>query len=108
MSFQIPAKTISQITQKIIHGFSPEKIILFGSYAWGKPTPNSDLDFLILKKTKKPRLAREYELRMKLIGNKFPPMDFIIYTPQELKNRLTMKDFFIQNITKQGKILYAK
>jgi len=108
MSYKITTKTINKISQKIIQHFAPEKIILFGSHAWGNPTTDSDIDFFIIKNTNKNRIEREYELRMQLVGNKFPPIDFVIHTPQEFERRLKMNDFFIHDIIKRGRTLYAK
>lgn len=97
---------IRAMVQKIVKEYQPEKIILFGSYAWGTPTGDSDVDFLVVKKSHKQSIERERELRMKLIGNYFPPMDFIVYTPKELNERIQMGDFFIRDIMKRGKIIY--
>ncbi|OGF21740.1 hypothetical protein A2Y83_01205 [Candidatus Falkowbacteria bacterium RBG_13_39_14] len=100
-------KKTKELTEKIIKEYSPEKIILFGSYAWGKPHKWSDIDLFIIKRSKKRRIERERDLRMKL----FPagvPLDILIYTPQEVKKRLDMEDFFINDIITKGKILYGK
>lgn len=101
-------KKIQEITKKIVKEYQPEKIILFGSYAWGEPHEDSDLDLFIIKKSQKRRIDREQELRMKLYGNKFPPMDLLIYTPDELKRRLDIDDFFVREILTRGKTLYAR
>ena len=108
MTSQEIQEKIQEITQKIVKEFKPEKIILFGSYAWGKPGPDSDVDLFIVKKSKKRRINRERELRTKLFGNKFPPMDILIYTPWEIEKRLLIEDFFIKDILGKGRVLYAK
>lgn len=99
---------LKPLTQKIVKDYNPEKIILFGSWAWGRPHKWSDVDLFIIKKSKKRRIDRERELRTKLFGNNFPPLDLLIYTPKELKKRIQIEDFFIQDILKKGQILYAK
>lgn len=100
---------IKKIADKIAKEYNPEKIILFGSYAWGKPYEWSDIDLFIIKKSKKKRWKREYELRSKLFGKKFPPLDLLIYTPQEVRKRIKIyEDFFVKEILNTGKILYAK
>lgn len=101
-------KQLQDITDKIVEEFKPEKIILFGSYAWGKPGRDSDIDLFVVKESKKQSLDRERELRQLLFGNNFPPMDILVYTPKELKNRLDLEDFFIKDILNKGKMLYAK
>ncbi len=96
-----------ELTEKIVKEYSPEKIILFGSLAWGKPHKWSDIDLFIIKKSKKRRIDRYRELRIKL----FPagiPLDLLIYTPEEVKKRIDMEDFFINDIITKGKVLYAK
>lgn len=95
------------ITNKIVKEYSPEKIILFGSWAWSKPGPDSDVDLFIIKRSKKQRVNRQRELRMKL----FPPgmpLDLLVYTPKEINKRLEMGDFFIRDIINKGKVLYAE
>lgn len=101
-------KIIQEIVKKIATEYQPEKIILFGSYAWGEPGPNSDLDFLIIKETDKRRIDRERELMNILFGYNFPAMDLLVYTPQEFEFRRAMNDFFINDILQKGKVLYAK
>ena len=97
---------IHAISQKIAQEFKPEKIILFGSYAWGTPGPDSDVDLFIVKETANTRQqAREID------GYIFPrkfAMDLIVYTPEGLKRGLAKKDFFIHDIITKGKILYER
>jgi predicted nucleotidyltransferase len=102
------ARELRRVAEKIITEYQPEKIILFGSWAWGVPHEWSDIDLFILKESNKRRLEREQELRLKLFGNKFPPLDLLIYTPKELEKRLSIEDFFIGDIVQKGTILYAR
>ena len=99
---------IQAVVDKIVKEYDPEKIILFGSWAWGEPHEWSDVDFLVVKESKERRIDRERELRKKLFGNRFPPLDLLIYTPEELEKRLALDDFFIKDIIEKGKILYAR
>ncbi|MDO8529155.1 MAG: nucleotidyltransferase domain-containing protein [bacterium] len=98
---------IPEIKEKIVREINPEKIVLFGSYAWGKPDKDSDVDFFIIQKSNLPRRQRQIELRKKLYGSGVP-MDLLIYTPEELQYRLELEDFFFKKIIKEGKELYAK
>lgn len=94
------------VTKRIVANYDPEKIVLFGSYAWGKPNKNSDMDIFIVKKTKNP-----YQVARKIDGEIFPrpfPMDIIVYDPQKVAERLKLGDFFITDVFTKGKILYAK
>ncbi len=101
-------KEIKRITDRIVEKYQPEKIILFGSYAWGKPTEDSDVDLFIVKKSRKRKIDRERELSRYLFGNNFPAMDLLIYTPAETRKRLDIKDTFIEDIISKGKTLYVK
>jgi len=105
---EVTEEKIEQVAQKIAKEYKPEKIILFGSYAWGKPGPDSDVDLFIVKKSRKRRIDRQRELQMKLLGNKFPPLDLLVYSPEELRRRIEMGDFFIRDIMGKGRILYGE
>ena len=107
MDKQREFKKLKIICKKIVKEYSPEKIILFGSWAWSKPGPDSDVDLFIIKRSRKRRIHRQQELRMKL----FPaglPLDLLIYTPKEVEKRLEIGDFFIEDIISKGKVLYAQ
>ena len=101
-------KEIKKITDQIVKKYKPEKIILFGSYAWGKPTEDSDVDLFIVKKSRKRRIDRERELSRYLFGHNFLAMDLLIYTPAETKKRLSIEDPFIEDIISKGKLLYVR
>lgn len=99
-------KEIKRITERIKKNYKPEKIILFGSCAYGRVSPSSDIDMLIVKKSPKKRIDRIQEVLF-LIDNNLP-FEPLVYTPTELKERLDLGDFFIEEIIKKGKILYEK
>lgn len=92
------------ITKRIIKEYKPEKIILFGSFAYGKPTRASDIDLFIIKKTKKNRIERTKEVLL-MIDNKVP-FEPVVYTPEEVKRRKKQGDFFVEDIFSKGKVLY--
>ncbi|MFH1838085.1 MAG: nucleotidyltransferase domain-containing protein [Candidatus Kuenenbacteria bacterium] len=81
-------------------------MILFGSCSFGKIKPSSDIDMLIIKKSKKRRIERIQDVLF-LIDNDLP-FEPLVYTPSEITERLTLGDFFIKNILKTGKIVYEK
>ncbi|MBI5682997.1 MAG: nucleotidyltransferase domain-containing protein [Deltaproteobacteria bacterium] len=99
-------KEIKELTFQIIEKYKPEKIILFGSAARGEFTPDSDLDFLIVKKD-----TPYYGIdRMREIDNLITTKvaaDFLVYRPDEIENRIKMGDPFIKVIFKEGKVLYG-
>jgi predicted nucleotidyltransferase len=100
---------ISEINDKvrtIVNKYSPDKIVLFGSYAKGNSGINSDVDLLVIMDTKQSTwdLAVEISLAVK---HTFP-MDIIVRTPQEIARRLQYGDAFITSIMENGKILYER
>jgi len=109
------AQTVSSITQekirqvaaKIARDYKPERIILFGSHAWGKPHPDSDIDLFMVKRTNDSTIQRHRKVGRLLFGNDFP-IDVLIYTPNQVKRRLAMQDFFVQDILSKGITLYEK
>ena len=74
---------IFEIINKIVLGYNPDKIILFGSHALGNPNDNSDLDLLVIKDTDLPRPQRTVLVRKMLYGA-MVPIDLIVYTPKEI------------------------
>ena len=97
---------IKKITRQIVEKYKPEKIILFGSFAFGKPKASSDIDLLIIKKSKKRKVERVKEVLMKVKSE--IPLEPLVYTPREIQERFDLKDFFFENIFKKGKLLYEK
>ncbi len=103
-------KTIlSEIIEKIKREYKPQRIILFGSYAYGNPTEDSDIDLLILKDTKKRRVDRFVRIKQIIYNPNYKiPVSPLVYTPEELKERLKMGDDFLKEIIQNGVVLYEK
>ncbi len=98
---------INTILNRLVKNLDVLKIILFGSYVSGKPTKDSDLDLLVIVNTKEKGIKR-YALVSELLEPRKIPMDIIVKTPDEIKNRTKMFDPFIKNILKTGRVLYEK
>ncbi len=101
------SKTLPQAIKRIASALKPEKIILFGSYAYGNPTPDSDVDLLVILKTQKVRKDRVVEVSLLLYPRPFP-VDILVKTPAEIKSALQKGDIFIGEIVKKGKVLYER
>jgi predicted nucleotidyltransferase len=101
-------KTISLIVDKLKERYNPEKIILFGSYAWGLPDEDSDIDLLVLKETKETPHRRNVNAR-KLVSSirKGYGLDILVITPEELKSKLDSGDQFLQEIISRGEVSYG-
>ena len=103
----IEATKIKDIVNKIAIRFNPEKIILFGSYAAGNPTNDSDLDLLIIKETDLPRHKRSFDIQKSLIGS-MVPMDILVYTRKEYEQEQNEERSFLFSAIKTSKILYER
>ncbi len=89
------------------YGFSPLKIILFGSYALGDPTPDSDLDLLVVMETYLLRHKRATPIR--LLFRPMPcPMDILVYTPEEVNKWKTTVNHIIAEAFRSGRIVYER
>lgn len=93
-------------TKIIIKKFDPQKIILFGSYAQGSPSLESDVDLLVIVETDKPTLKLSAEIGVSL-DHAFP-LDIIVKTPEQVEKRLQNGDFFLEDIINHGKVLYER
>ncbi len=97
---------INKIVEKL-KKLNPEKIILFGSFAYGRPDKNSDLDLLIIMDSQKKSAERIREVS-RLLRPRIFPMDVIVKTPEEIEKRIKLGDPFIIHILKEGKVLYER
>ncbi|MFA4817486.1 MAG: nucleotidyltransferase domain-containing protein [Parcubacteria group bacterium] len=106
MSEEEIREKIEEITDKIVREYQPEKIILFGSYAWGTPNKDSDLDFFIVKEAENTRtIAREID---RSVFPRYVAMDFVVYTPEKFQKWKSLGDPFLTKIINQGKLLYER
>jgi len=95
---------IEELGRRIGETFHPQRVVLFGSYARGNPTPDSDVDLLIIAPHEGKPVNKSVEIRMK-IRPRFP-VDLIVRTPEKVLERLKMGDDFIRDILETGKVLY--
>lgn len=101
---RIPNSVIRAVVRQIAERFKPQKIILFGSYARGNQKSDSDVDLLIVMETSLKERQQSLQIRRSL-GVLFG-LDLIVRTPKRLEQRLKMGDSFLQDVLKEGKVLY--
>jgi predicted nucleotidyltransferase len=103
-----PRAVIQKIVERLVAEYPPQKIILFGSYAYGQPDPDSDIDLLIIKATGEGFLERLHTVRRVTVGtHPSVPFDPIVLTPTEMADRLEAGDQFLREILDRGELLYA-
>lgn len=106
--FGVPvAQRLPEAIRRIVEALHPEKIILFGSYARGNPTPDSDVDLLVILETDLPVTERFLAVSNLLYPRPFP-LDVIVKTPQEIERAMHKGDNFIREIVSQGRVLYER
>ena len=103
----VTAAKIRKAAQKIVDEVDPEKILLFGSFAYGEPTPDSDVDLFIVMKTSLRPVDRVRRVSAVLDPRPFP-IDIIVRTPAELAEQLRVNDCFIREIVDKGKVVYER
>jgi predicted nucleotidyltransferase len=106
----VPMSAIRRFARQIAERFHPDKIILFGSYAYGTPTPDSDVDLLVIMPTRN-QIEQAVRIDEAMEDEAIEPgfaMDLIVRTPRVLEQRLRWGDWFIREIVERGKLLYEK
>jgi predicted nucleotidyltransferase len=101
----IPMSAIRRFARQIAERFQPEKIILFGSYAYGTPHEESDVDLLVIMPTRNP-IAQS--IRIGLAFEQPFSLDLIVRTPTQIKRGLREDDYdwFLREVIEKGKVLY--
>lgn len=99
-------ETINSLVDKIKTSYKPEMIMIFGSMARGDVHPDSDLDLLIIKKTKKRPIQRRIDVR-KILSTDMP-VDVLVYTPDEFEALRQSGSAFLKTISKEGEVLYQR
>ena len=100
----LKVEQIEELSQNIGREFKAEKVILFGSYAYGAPAPDSDVDLLVVMKFKGKSAWKALEILNRL-DPKFG-VDLLVRTPAQVRKRLQWNDFFMKEIIEKGKVLY--
>lgn len=101
----IDRAVIRMFCNRVVKEFHPEKIILFGSYAYGRPTADSDVDLLVIL----PRTRQRGERMSVRIRHAIPrsfPLDLLVRTPSEVSKGLRWGDNFLQEVVAKGKVMY--
>ena len=101
-----PTHVLEEITARIVAEMSPERVVLFGSQAWGEAEEESDVDLLVVMETSD-ALAAEVRIGRACRPPKLP-MDVLVRTPAEVAERLRIGDAFMRRIVEHGRVLYER
>jgi uncharacterized protein len=100
----VPMAVIRRFARDVAERFQPDKIILFGSHAYGEPHADSDVDILVVTPTR-----NEFDLavRIDMATDPMFPLDLIVCTPKNMAWRLEEGDSFLRQIMSRGKVLFS-
>jgi predicted nucleotidyltransferase len=101
----ISLRAIRRYARAIAQRFQPDKIILFGSFAYGTPDADSDVDLLVIMPARN-QGSQAYKIRLALAAPF--ALDLLVRTPETMAWRLAEGDSFLQEIVTRGKVLYEK
>ncbi|MBV9962443.1 MAG: nucleotidyltransferase domain-containing protein [Parafilimonas sp.] len=99
---------IDKLIEEIVSGYQPEKIYLFGSYATGKQTKESDIDLFIIKDTSERKIERNRQVRRCIKTYPKNGLDIFVFTPFELKQGLNQVINIGKEAVTTGKLLYER
>jgi len=97
-------KELKNVVEKIVRGYSPEKIILFGSFSRKNVQDPGDMDLIVIKSTDQDPWERAASVDEIIEHN--VPVDILIYTPEEIRKRRAMHDEFVEEFSVKGKVVY--
>jgi predicted nucleotidyltransferase len=97
---------IQALADKIAREFHPQKIILFGSHARGDARPDSDVDLLVIMDSNEHPARTAAEVTCRVHPRRYP-LDLIVRSPETVRTRLQMNDWFMRDVMREGRVLYA-
>ncbi len=100
----VKMRQIEDLSRRIAQDFHPQRILLFGSYAWGEPTTDSDVDLLVILPFEGKPVDKSVEIRLRT--RPAFPVDLLVRTPERVQERMNLGDSFMQEIMEKGKVLY--
>ena len=106
LSPPVDEQLLADVVRRVVANADPERIILFGSFAWGTPGSGSDVDLLVV--TTNPQSPREQGIAIRrALQPHLVPIDVLVRSPQQIAYRLQLGDPFIREVWERGRVLYA-
>jgi predicted nucleotidyltransferase len=103
----VSKKTIQRVVDDIVREIKPHKVILFGSYARGTQTGDSDLDIFVLASLRGPASRRIRRVHSAITATGFG-IDVVVRSPRQVQKSLRGRDWFVQEIIEEGKVMYER
>jgi len=100
----VSMETIKNFCDQVVREFKPVKVALFGSYAAGNPTEDSDVDILVVIPFKGKAVRKSLEI-LNRVNPRFP-IDLLVRSPEQVSDRMDKNDFFMREVIEKGKTLY--
>jgi Nucleotidyltransferase domain. len=104
----ITPEIIEEVTKRLVNVYQPETIYLFGSYAWGHPDEESDLDLLIVVRTSDEKSHKRIIPGLHVLWDLNISKDLLVYTQEEFDVRVVDPTSFLHKIKNKGKVIYAR
>lgn len=104
MNEKVAIEEIRRVVRQIVERFRPEKVILFGSHAYGEPTGDSDVDLLVVMETEENPLHVAARISAS-VDHPFP-LDIVVVRPSELREALRERNVFETEVVTKGVVLY--
>jgi predicted nucleotidyltransferase len=102
----VDEKSIFELSERIAKEFQPERIILFGSYAYGQPSPDSDVDLLVILPFEGRNLRKSLEI-LNRVAPEFS-VDLLARRPDDTARRYAEGDPLIREVLDHGRVLYER
>jgi len=106
MSELIEKSIIDETVDRLVETYQPERIYLFGSYGWGEPDKNSDLDIVIIVDHIGEKYCKRSIKGYKALQGLKIPKDIIVYTEEEFEERAEQRGSLCYRIKEEGQVLY--
>ncbi|MFO7907039.1 MAG: nucleotidyltransferase domain-containing protein [Planctomycetota bacterium] len=100
-------EALDEMVERIVARFQPDRIILFGSYAKGQPTSDSDLDFLIVMPVEGSRRQKANEIDLAL-ADRAMPIDLIVLTPEQFEREKDLIGTIVCEAAREGRVIYER